>query len=224
LDKRTHTKGANAGSFLSFFPSNASDGTKPHIKVIATTGSNVDCWSKNGDAITTQTRPLETEIDIVCAPTIDVGQPMPIDVVARPSGKDDTVLLPCVSKFVWASKYGCPVCTVANLGYADGQCKKKKKLRSYLRTSNCHGGEPLPKPKYITCQPDGWILAPGEVAGLAVSASIFVVIIAMLAVFVHKRTLSLSDKNRLLRAEYDNLSGSTQMATRRIPSARDSST
>lgn len=225
LNKETHTKGVNAGSFLSFFPSNASDGTKPHVKIVATSGSNVKCWTKNGDAITTQTKPLRTEIDVVCTPSIEVGQPMPHESMnpgENTNGLDETVL-PCVSKFVWASKYGCPVCTFANLGYADGQCEDKTKLRSYLRIANCHSGVPLPDPEYIKCSPDGLVLSPEIVAGLSISASIFVIIITIGVIFLLKKSQSLSDVNRRLRDDYANLSGSTEMGTRSIQTAARSS-
>lgn len=216
MENNKHTQATNAGSMVSFFPSNASDGTEPHVKILVTDGSKVKCWTIEGGRTFIATKALQTEINVVCAPDIEVGQPVPnqTNTPTQHYYSTSDIVLPCVSKFVWASKYGCPVCGQANIRVVDGKCNdNNRKIRNYVRLANCHSGKPLPKRQTVLCSNE-ITLSPGVVAGLAIASGIVILLIVLIVVFLLKKTQSLSSGNRIL---YDNLSsavGGTEMATR----------
>jgi len=199
--KSDYVTGVNAGSLATFSPSNASGDIRPHVQISFSQGSNITCLK---DDKTIDKEFLRTEIDVVCAPEVDVGQPVPFHTVNYDS-RTKKILVPCVNKFVWASKYGCPLCKLQNQRIADGECIDGQKTRTYVRISNCIDGVPLPPDVFISCDNEGLTLTSGEVAGLAVAASLFVLIVAVAVFYLVKKNNNLTEINKRFRDDYSNL-------------------
>jgi len=199
--KSDHVTAVNAGSLATFSPSNASGDIRPHVQISFSQGSNITCLK---DDKTIDKEFLRTEIDVVCAPEVDVGQPVPFHTVKYDS-RTKKILVPCVNKFVWASKYGCPLCKPQNQRIADGKCINGQKTRTYVRISNCIDGVPLPQDVIIHCDDEGLTLTSGEVAGLAVAASLFVLIVAVACFYLVKKNNNLAEINKRFRDDYSNL-------------------